>query len=165
MITEHYPQRRRQSQTAGQQKRQSLAHPHQAQTPEMPERLSPARPWATDLTPGARAGGEAEEWGTRDVERAGAVRRKSRRNPGSGGMCLVSHPLWLVARGPALPAAPGLGRGWGGRAWRRRRDSVGRRRLRRRGICKHIQEALVTGGSRLGGSGEAAGGVELAPGL
>lgn len=66
------------------------------------------------------------------------LRRKILKETQEAEECLVSHPLRLalaVMRGRALPAARGLGRGRGGRAWsRRRRDSVGRRRLWWRGI-------------------------------
>lgn len=101
--------------------------------------------WAEDLTPGCRDGeGRQEEWGAGYGTRAWAVRRKILKETRK--LRNVSHhPLRLaVAQGPALPAAPRLRRGRGGWAWsRRRRDSVCRRQLWR-GICKHIQESLVT---------------------
>lgn len=89
------------------------------------------------------------------------------------------HPLRLVvARVVSSQQPPRLGRGRGGWAWsRRRRDSVCRRRLRR-GICKHIQESLVTEEAQglwrtrdqevifsRGWGDQAAGGTELGPPL
>lgn len=102
------------------------------------------RMWAEDLTPGALGleRGGRRNGGAGDGTRAPAANKilketRKLRN-------VSRRPLRLVARGLALPAAPRLGRGRGGWARsRRRRDSVCRRRLRR-GICKHIQESLVT---------------------